>query len=191
MEALKQRIHEFITLKPQEWEQFSALVRVETIKARTYLTKAGMLASDIYFVKEGLLRLFHLENGKEVSTYFACDNQFMSAYSSIVTHKPSLEYVEAIEESEVYAINFHQLRKLYDSSHNLERIGRIFAESNYLCIVERSLIMQTKTAREKYLDFLQNNAPKIIQRVPQHQIASYLGMTPESLSRIRKELAVV
>jgi CRP-like cAMP-binding protein len=92
--------------------------------------------------------------------------------------------------SVVYTLSFQNLTELYNESSKFEKLGRILAEKNYLCVLDRTLTMQTKTAKEKYLDFLDNYDPKIVQRVPQHQIASFLGIAPESLSRIRKELSI-
>ncbi len=188
MEELKKAVSKIIHLTAEEWELLTPLVEVRKYAAKTLIANIGMVAKKLYFIKKGLIRVYHLEDGKEISTYFACENQFISIYSSLITQTPSLEYLETITESEVLSINYHQLTALYTRYHKLEKIGRILAEKNYLCIMQRTLVMQTQTAKQKYLDFLATNAPQIIQNTPQHQIASFLGITPESLSRIRKDL---
>ncbi|MCF6319252.1 MAG: hypothetical protein L3J83_08250 [Proteobacteria bacterium] len=122
-------------------------------------------------------------------TLGACDKQFISSFSSFITQTASFEILEAIEDSTVYELSYHTLTKLYRESIKFEKLGRILAEKNYLCVLDRAFTMQTKTAKQKYLDFIKTYDKKIIQRVPQHQIASFLGIAPESLSRVRKEIS--
>ncbi|MEN7550505.1 Crp/Fnr family transcriptional regulator [Rapidithrix thailandica] len=190
MNALYQVLQEEIALSEKEWHTLREIVKPKTIKAKTMLLRAGQIAREFYFIEEGLLRVYHLENGKEVNTYFSCDHQFISTFRSMITQSASLEYLEAIEESRILCIPYQSLLQLYDENPKLERLGRTFAEKNYLCVINRSSNLQTKTAKERYLDFIETHSPKIIRRVPQYQIASYLGIEPESLSRIRKQLAI-
>ncbi|MBL4661984.1 MAG: Crp/Fnr family transcriptional regulator [Flavobacteriaceae bacterium] len=173
-----------------EWDFISDSIIEKKIKPKERLINDGQTAGEIYMVKEGLLRVYHLIDGKEITTYFSCDGLFISTYSSFITQKPSFEILEAIEHSTVYAFSYKTLTKLYEMHPKFEKIGRYIAEQNYLCIFDRTLSMQTKTAKEKYLDFIASNHPKIIQRAPQHQIASFLGIAPESLSRIRREIVI-
>lgn len=189
MTELKKALSELIQLTEHEWVVLNRKLNRKEFKAKTNIVNEGNTASNIYFIESGLLRTFHLLDGKEISTYFACDHQFISTFASFITQTPSLEYLEAIEYSVVYALSFQSLTDLYKESSKFEKLGRILAEKNYLCVLDRTLAMQTKTAKEKYLDFIHNYDKKIVQRVPQHQIASFLGIAPESLSRIRKEIA--
>lgn len=159
-----------------------------TYKAKDEIVTNGSIARDLIFIKQGLLRVYHLSEGKEITTYFACDNQFISTYTSILTQSPSHEILEAITDSDVLKLNMQRFQQLYDRFPTFERLGRILAEKNYLCISERTIVMQTQTAREKYLNFIDTNEPKIVQQTPQRYIASFLGITPESLSRVRKSL---
>lgn len=148
------------------------------------------MLENIYFIESGLLRTYYLLEGREITTYFACDGQFISSYSSFITQTASFETLEAIEDSIVYELSYQSMTELYEKSSKFEKIGRILAEKNYLCVLDRTRSMQTKTAKQKYLDFIKNNDKKIVQRVPQHQIASFLGVAPESLSRVRKEISI-
>ena len=127
---------------------------------------------------------------KEITTYFSCDHQFITVFNSFIHQIPSSENLEVIENSIVYEISSRSLDQLYKESPKFEKFGRILAEKNHLCAIERSLTTQTKSAKKKYLDFLKNYNKKIISRVPQHQIASFLGIAPESLSRVRKEISI-
>ncbi|NVK64915.1 MAG: Crp/Fnr family transcriptional regulator [Flavobacteriales bacterium] len=188
MKELRTYLQEEIGLSQGEVERLSSKLIRKEFEARTEIVRSGTIARGIYFIENGLLRTYHLMDGKEITTYFACDHQFISTYASFIDQSPSFETLEAIENSTVYELSYNTLKELYDESSNFERLGRVLAERNYLCILDRTLTMQTKTAKQKYLDFMETYDKKIVQRVPQHQIASFLGMTPESLSRIRKQL---
>lgn len=188
MQKIKEVLSNLIQLSDTEWHTFKNLLSEKTYPAKATLLHAGKTATELYFIVQGLLRIYHLEDGKEISTYFACDDQFVSPFASLITQSPSFQYIEAVEPTSLYSIPYRRLTELYQASSSFEKLGRILAEQNYLCMVERMLILQTKTAKEKYLDFIKNNPPKIVQRTPQHQIASFLGIAPESLSRIRREL---
>lgn len=186
---LQDSFDDVVTITTEEQQAFEAQLTLENISAKSILIAAGKTANKLYFIETGLLRTYHLYQGKEANTYFACDQQIITCYASFISQTPSFEYLEAIEDSSVYSITYDQLVTLYKYSSKFERLGRLFAEKSYLCVVDRTLTMQTKTAKEKYLDFISQYDPKIVSRVPQHQIATFLGIVPESLSRIRKELA--
>ncbi|WP_237274962.1 Crp/Fnr family transcriptional regulator [Tenacibaculum ovolyticum] len=190
MKELHKILEELIGLTESEWEIFSAKLKREEFKAKTPIIKEGTIAHNLYFIESGILRTYHLQDGKEINTYFACDKQFISTFSSFISQTASFETLEAIEDSVVYELSYQTLTKLYKESSKFEKLGRILAEKNYLCILDRTLTMQTKIAKEKYLEFIKNYDRKIVQRVPQHMIATFLGIAPESLSRVRKEISI-
>jgi CRP-like cAMP-binding protein len=190
MEELKQLLSELIDLRNEEWNLFVEVLKEESFSAKTSIVKDGAVASKIYFINSGLLRSYYLEDGKEITTYFACDGQFIGVFSSFITQQPSTEVLEAIEDSIVYSLSYAALNRLYTNHPKFEKLGRIWAEKNYLCILDRTITMQTKTGKQKYLGFIKTYHKKIVQFAPQHQIASFLGVAPESLSRIRKEISI-
>jgi CRP-like cAMP-binding protein len=188
MESFKVILKELIGMTNEEWEKFNTKIKKHIIKAKSRVINEGIIASNFYFIKSGLLRTYQLQDGKEINTNFACDGQIISIFASFITQTPSSEYLESIEDSVVYSLSFDSLIELSKDSLKFEKLRRIIAEENYLCTYNRNLLMQNKTAKVKYLDFLDKFAEKIVHRVPQHQIASYLGIAPESLSRIRKKI---
>lgn len=188
MEWIRELLEENVALADEEWQAFSNLLEEESFSAKSEIVAEGQIARKIYFIDEGLLRTYHIQKGKEINTYFATDKQVISTFASIITQSPSFEYLEVIEDSTVYSLQYSGLMSLYQQYSSFEQFGRILAEKNYLCILDRTILMQTKTAKEKYTDFIKTYNKKIIQRVPQHHIASFLGIAPESLSRIRKEI---
>ncbi len=190
MDELKKFLIDLIQLTESEWDILSCKLIRKEYNANTTIIHEGRIVDSIYFIENGLLRTYYLLNGKEINTYFACDGQFITSYSSFISQTPSLEYLETIENSVVYSISFSTMADLYMLDSKFEKLGRLIAEKNYLCVIERTRKMQTLTAKQKYLDFTKSYDKKIVQRVPQHQIASYLGIAPESLSRVRKQIAI-
>jgi CRP-like cAMP-binding protein len=186
VKELYQLLKEEIGLTESEYEDFITRLNRKEFKAKIPIVKEGNVAHNLYFIESGLLRTYHLQDGKEINTYFACDKQFIASF---ISRTASFETLEAIEDSIVYELPYLILTKLYEESKKFEKLGRILAEKNYLCVLDRTYSMQTKTAKQKYLDFIKTYDKKIVQRVPQHQIASFLGIAPESLSGVRKEIA--
>lgn len=187
---LKNILEEQIGINEEEWLIFEQELSQEYYEPKTTVINAGITAQKIYFIENGLMRTYHIQDGKEITTYFSCDNQFIATYASFLTQTPSMEFLETLEESSVITLSHSSLMKLYELNSKFEKLGRIIAEQNFLCILDRSRIMQTKKATDRYLDFISNNDKKIVQNAPQHQIASFLGIAPESLSRIRKQLSI-
>lgn len=190
MNELNKILKKLIGLTENEWERFSNQLKRQEYKTKTILIKEGSIAENLYFIESGLLRTYKNLDEKDITTYFACDNQFVTVFNSFINQTTSSEILEVIEDSIVYELSSHNLIQLYKESSKFEKIGRILAEKNHLCALERTLTMQTKTAKKKYLDFLENYNKKIVSRAPQHQIASFLGIAPESLSRVRKEIFI-
>lgn len=188
MNELYKMLNELIGITEAEWLTFSAKLIRREVKAKTLLVSESQVAKNIYFIESGLLRTYHLQDDKEVNSYFACDNQFIATFSSFISQTPSFENLETIDDSIVYEISYIKLHELYDEHRKFEKLGRILAEKNYMCMLDRAYLMQTKTAKQKYMDFMENYNEKIIQRLPQYHLASFLGIAPESLSRVRKEI---
>src|SRR5690606_9579183 len=138
------------------------------------LLSAGQISREIYFIVEGLMRTYHLIDGKEVTTYLSCDGGLISAYSGFINQTASYEYIQCLEDSELLAISYDKMQKLYHEIPAWEKVGRILAEQNYLCMADRVLKLQMIPAKEKYLNFIETQAPKIVQQTPLIHIASFL-----------------
>lgn len=158
-------------------------------KSKAYLLQAGQISRHIHFIETGLLRVFHVNDGKEITSYLSSDNGIVSSYSSFIQQTSSYENIQCIEDSEIYSIHYKDMHELYDLVPKWQNMGRIIAEQNVLCLADRHLKLHSIPAKEKYLEFLKTSPDKIIQRTPLIHIASYLGITPESLSRIRKSIS--
>jgi len=188
MEYIKKLLNTHLSISPIEWETFQQHLVYREFEAKSLVVREGMTAQNIYFIESGLMRSYYLEDGKEINTYFSCDGSLITVFSSFLRQKASLECLEAVEKSKTYTLSYNALYSLYTQFPKFERFGRILAEQNYLCILDRTTLMQTRTAKQRYLDFIKTTDSKIIQGIPLYQIASFLGIAPESLSRIRREL---
>lgn len=142
---------------------------------------------NLFFIEKGLVRGFYFEGGKEITNWFAREQEFATSFYSFITNEPSAETIEALEDCELLQIAHSDLQNLYKKFPDTERIGRIITENYYIKLEERFLNIQFRTARERYQNLLQKN-PGLLQRASLGQIATYLGMSQETLSRTRAEL---
>ncbi|OHX64311.1 Crp/Fnr family transcriptional regulator [Flammeovirga pacifica] len=190
MQSLKKSLSTLIQLTDTEFQFLEDKLVRHHFATKSIIVNQEKVVNHIYFIEKGLLRTYYLQDSKEINTYFACENQFITVYSSFITQTPSIEFLEAIEDSIVYSISYNTMKELYEFDSKFEKLGRIIAEKNYLCVIERTRKMQSLTAKQKYLDFIESHDKKIVTSVPQHQIATYLGIAPESLSRVRKQISL-
>ncbi|KIA99071.1 cyclic nucleotide-binding protein [Flavobacterium sp. KMS] len=187
--SLEKQIQAIASFTEDEIKKIVSCFEYDKIEAKEYLATIGKTSNKIYFIIKGLARVYYLKNGKEITTYLSCDDGFIASYSSFINQTHSFENIQCIEECEVLSISYQRMQQLYNEIPNWERVGRILAEQNYLCMADRLLKLQMIPAKEKYLTFLQTAPSKIIKRTPLIYIASFLGITPESLSRIRQSIS--
>lgn len=187
--SLKEQILSIATFTENEMEKIISCFEYEKFDSKTYIASIGKINNRIFFIINGLARTYYLKNGKEITTYLSCDNGFIASYSSFINQTPSYENIHCLEECEVLSITYEKMQYLYAEIPNWERVGRILAEQNFLCMADRLLKLQMISAKEKYQTFLKTAPSKIIQRTPLLHVASFLGITPESLSRIRQNIS--
>lgn len=158
-----------------------------TIKKGEDLQVIGNTCRNIYFVKSGILRIYYLKGGIDITESFEFENALVARADSLFDAKPSKKGIQALENTTVIAINTAQLFAAYDEHHDLERLFRKVIEQAYVKTVEKNESLLFHTAEERYQNLMHESA-QIIQRVPLKHIASYLGITQVSLSRIRAKL---
>lgn len=188
-ENLVNQITTFCKLPKADIEIITSKFTPHCFKQKEYILREGQVSTKLHFIENGLVRVFHLRDGKETTTYLSCDNGFVSSYSSFINQTSSVENIQCIESTETLSISFTDMQELYKTMPQWEKVGRILAEQNFLCLADRLLKLQSVSAKEKYLEFLKTSPAKIVQRTPLIHIASFLGITPESLSRIRKSIS--
>lgn len=171
-------------LSDQAKTVIQAICTTQTIKKNKDLQPIGHTCKTIYFINQGLARIYYYKDEIDITESFAFENQIVARVESLFSGKPSMKGIQMLEPSEVIAINAVQLFKLYDSFSDIERMFRKIFETAYVETVNRIDSLQFHNAEERYNDLLQLS-PDILKRVPLKYIASYLGITPVSLSRIR------
>lgn len=153
------------------------------------MIKQGEICQKIAFINQGILRVFYLnETGEEITSCFCIENHLTTSYKSFVLQMPSNLSIQALEATQLLIIDYQNLQNLYKNSPVWQNIGRIFAEKEYITMEKYASKLNNETTKEKYLHLL-DEQPQIIQKVPLQFVASYLGVTVRTLSRIRKELA--
>lgn len=147
----------------------------------------GKICNYLFFINTGLMRSFYFTENKEVTNWLAAEDDLCTSYYSFISRKPSYETIQCLENCEVEAISYSKLNETYRLFPETERAGRLILEEYYSRLEERMTSIQFKSARERYHLFYRTR-PDIANRAPLGHIASYLGMTQETLSRVRAEL---
>ncbi len=181
--------HKYLSnLGEEELHQLFSILSSRIVAKNEVLIPAGKFVKDVFYIKKGIVRLFLPDqNGKEINTHLAWDGMFITSYYSLIHKKPSDESVVAVTPCELYHFNYASFSALFDPFPKVERLGRILAEEAFSCLAERGRMLQTMTAKERYLYLMQTIPPEIFLHIPMQDIASYLGIAPGSLSRIRSE----
>lgn len=173
-------------------EEIQALVKdlpVRMVDKGAFLLQAGDLCEHVLFVESGILRLYAIDDqGKEHVIQFAPENWFITERSSFFYHTPSEYFIDAIENSTVVMLTSRFFNSANDQSESFRRFNNTLLNNHIRHLQKRINLLLGATAEQRYLDFIKLY-PDLTLRVPQWMIASYLGITPEGLSRVRKELA--
>ncbi len=152
------------------------------------IIEQGKVCKYLYFIEHGLARSYYInEKGKDITVWFFAENNVMTGVESFFQRKPSMYEMEFLENSIVYAISYQNLNLLFDKYHELERFGRLLSIRLLTEVVDKLIAMQFQSAKERY-QFMINKFPNISYRAPLGHIASYLGITQETLSRIRAQI---
>ena len=159
----------------------------DTLPKGHVLVPVGGICRHIYYLEKGLTRTFYLKDGKEVTERFCAENSFTCSMAGHVTNTPDGRQIELLESSIVWSMPYEQLEKLYDEHHEIERLGRHIITLDLVALHQRLSDLQFRSAEERYTNLLQSN-PSLLQRVPLGIISSYLGITQETLSRIRAKV---
>jgi CRP-like cAMP-binding protein len=176
------------TLTEEEMIFFISRLEARTIAKHDFFVKEGQVANDMAIVHKGAFRMYFTYQEREQTGHFMFEGQWMGDYESFLTRQPAANNVEALEDSEVFCLSYDKMQELYKMGAHYERFGRLIAEYVYLVAMNSYKSLLLKTAEERYIELL-HTQPHILERLPQHYIASYLGIQAPSLSRIRNKLA--
>ncbi len=170
------------------WKELEPEIYIKSYSKGELLLKAGQIGKNLYFLCSGFVMIYYLKDGEEIVYNFMFENNFAVDYSSFVTQEPSLQNIKAMEDVSVISFSRERCLEYAKEYHVFEKLLRIASENAYVHSRNKTTSFLYDSPEERYKKLVKSR-PKVIQSVPQYYIASYLGIKPESLSRIRKRIS--
>jgi len=183
-DIIRSIISQFGPLSAEAIVDLKAIAKIRELRKGEILVKEGEYSHELYFVAKGGARAFYLKEGKTITDWFAFENDFISSIVSFFLSVPSQHYIEVLEDATFLVLQRQDIDALCDKHHDFERLGRMSVTKTMLQLQQRIVSLQFKSSKERY-DSLLESYPKIELHAPLGDIASYLGITQETLSRIR------
>lgn len=183
---LKKFLSQYAGFSEAELENIAGKFKSQKLRKNSYMLRQGEVCRNIVFVQKGCLRLFYRKDDVDVSVWFSFAQSSAIEIYSFISENPSDYYLQAIEESEVLYLSKTELKKLYVRHPNMQQMMRNFWEDVILNLIKRFTALQTDSAEKRYLDLL--GKPDFLGTIPQKYLASFIGVTPTSLSRIRRQI---
>jgi len=175
-----------IAIDKADLETILSYFKIKQVKKNQLILKRGQIAYQYYYINSGVFRFFFGEFEEQLTAWIVFQDEFFTEISSLSPQKPTRFNIEAIEDGELFYIDMADMEKLYKQFPAWQEFGRITWEAMAVRMIDQIITFQTLSAEERYLALIASS--KIIQTVPVKQIASYLGITPNALSRIRKNI---
>lgn len=187
MNELRKFIDTISPMSNSDWNLFSSKLKEVKLDKNTTLLKLGKTETHLSFISKGIVRFYIPKEESDLTFGFVFENDFVTAYDSLLTQTPSEYQIETLTETILWQISYKDLQEVYQKTSTGNIIGRKMAENMYLIKSKRELSLLSKTAEERYLSLF-SERPKLLQYIPLKYIASYIGVTPQALSRIRKRI---
>lgn len=184
METLFHFFRQYNSLSSKAEQAIAEISNVVVVKKKKDLQPIGHTCRTIYFMQKGIARIYYFKDGTDITERFFFENRIIARVESLFTGKPSRKAIQILEDAEIIAINADKLFKLYDTFPEIERLFRKIFETAYVETVNRIEGIQFHSAEERY-NALLTEEPNVLKRIPLKYVASYLGITQVSLSRIR------
>lgn len=187
MNQIRKFVDRISPMNDSDWNFFSSKLKKVELGKNTAVLKMGKVEKHLSFISKGIVRYYLPKEEADVTFGFLFQNEFVTAYDSLLTQTPSEYEIETLTETILWQITNEDLQEVYKNTENGNLIGRKMAENMYLIKSKRELSLLSKTAEERYLDLF-SDRPQLLQQIPLKYIASYIGVTPQALSRIRKRI---
>ena len=185
---LRKHVEQFVTITDDDWLLLEPHLRERSIRKHDYMIREGSIGREVGYILSGEMRHFYTSKGEEKTTYFYFENSLVGPYHSCITGMPSRLSIEALSDTRLIVFPYSVLKKLFVGSPAWNTFGRVLAEYLGIGLEDRMVGLLTLSPEERYTELLKSNKKKILERIPQHLIANYLGITPVSLSRIRNRV---
>ncbi|WP_310555381.1 Crp/Fnr family transcriptional regulator [Flavobacterium sp.] len=180
-------IKSFVALSQEDEEAFIKILEIKKYAKKEFILQEGQVCDKIFFINSGISRVFFNIDGEEKIVQFFFSDSWFTDYSSFLIGQPTNENLQAMEPCEVVHLKKNDLYKLYETNPVFERVGRVMAENAFMSLMQLNSMRTNLEPEDRYLNLLKQR-PELVERIPQHYIASYLGIKPQSLSRIRKRI---
>ena len=187
MEQILRNVNALVPHSPESEAVFRQIAHKRHYQRKEWIIRAGDACDEVFFVNSGLIRMvLDLPDGTEQTGHFALEDTWVCSYTSFLLREPAAYAMQALEDTEVMVITREGLNQLYESTPQGDRVGRKIAENLFIDFDQRIRSIYLKSPKQRY-DEIEETFPNIHNRVPQHMIASYLGISPVHLSRLKKE----
>ena len=186
MIELKKAFQKIVSFPDNEWEQIEPYISIKKYKKGDFFLRQGQISNTLGFITKGFFRKYYLKDGNDINFWFYHEDQFLVAYQSFLERVPTDFHIEALEDSEILTMSYETVQEMYTISENWQKLGRLVSEKMYIAHHKRIENLLFKDATTRYNDLVKHY-PILLQRLPQYHLASYLGIKPQSLSRIRNE----
>jgi CRP-like cAMP-binding protein len=187
-EVITQSLSAVVDFTAEELFLFTQRLKPLSLKKHAFYLKEGQVCKSMVIVYKGGLRYFSRSEKGDYTLGFAFEGEWIGDYESFLLQIPSDDFIEALEDCELFTLSYPDMQALYQHSQRFEKFGRLIAENLFIKTARSKRNLMTQSAEDRYLDLL-TSQPHILERLPQHLIASYLGIQPQSLSRIRARIS--
>jgi len=187
MELIRKYFEKTFKLTDRDWQIFSSKLTRKEFPKKHMLLKVGQVENHLSFVETGIIRFYIPKEENDLTFAFTFDSNFVSGYDSFLTRTPSTYNIETSTKTILWRLTYNDLQKVYNDTEIGNAIGRQASEDLFLKKSKRELSLLNETAEQRYLNLF-TEQPKLIEKIPLKYIASYIGVTPQALSRIRKRI---
>lgn len=187
MNQVREYFEQIVKLSDEDWKVFSSKLKKNNFSKKTILLKTGQIENHLSFIEKGTVRFYIPKEENDVTFGLKFENQFISAYDSFITQSKSLYQLETLTPTILWRLTFSDLQDIYDKTAVGNIIGRKVAENLFMMKSKREQSLLNDTAEERYLKLF-SEQPRFIKEIPLKYLASYIGVTPQALSRIRKRI---
>jgi len=190
LENVRAYIEQYSKVSDKDWNLFSSKLIARNFNKKEIFVKAGEVENYISFLQQGTVRLYipKKDSEKEITFGFCFEKQFASAYDSFISREPSTHSLQALTDTKMLSISYDDLQVVYEQTSIGNLIGRLTAENLFLDKSRRLQSLLDQTAEERYLSIFKER-PELLKEIPLKYIGSYIGVTPQALSRIRKRIS--
>lgn len=187
MQQIRDNFERMAKLSDEDWNTFSSKLVSQQFPKKSTILKTGQVENYLSFVEKGIVRFYVPSENKDLTFTFGFDSEFVSGYDSFITRLPANYTIEALADTILWRISYNDLQEIYAVTEMGNTIGRFASEGLFLKKSKRELSLLNESAEQRYRNLF-TEQPQLIQKIPQKYLASYIGITPQALSRIRKRI---